>query len=307
MYELKKDSMLYYRRKILLALLETFGGKLTAKSLQKYLFLLTRGQEVRIYDFIPYKYGCFSFQANQDILTLMKYGYVDVAETPNGRYIRLLRAEDYEALLRPSDKELLRDVKTKFGSMSQNELIRYTYVKYPFYAIRSSIAQEILTTEEYKNVLAQEKEHTNAALFTIGYEGLTLEAYINKLILNGIAVLCDVRKHAYSQKYGFSKSQLQKACEGVNIEYVHIPDLGIESEYRQHLQTQQDYDELFRLYDETVLESNKTALERIVYLLKEKRRIALTCFEKNPIQCHRSHVAKGVLQAKDANYELINL
>lgn len=30
--------MLYYRRKILLALLEVFEGQLTAKSLQKYLF-----------------------------------------------------------------------------------------------------------------------------------------------------------------------------------------------------------------------------------------------------------------------------
>ena len=38
--------MLYYRRKILLALLETFGGKLTAKSLQKYLFLFTRKQDL---------------------------------------------------------------------------------------------------------------------------------------------------------------------------------------------------------------------------------------------------------------------
>ena len=36
--------MLYYRRKILLALLEMLSGHLTAIQIQKYLFLLTRLQ-----------------------------------------------------------------------------------------------------------------------------------------------------------------------------------------------------------------------------------------------------------------------
>ncbi len=33
-------------------------------------------------------------------------------------------------------------------------------------------------------------------------------------------------------KFGFSKSQLQAACLGVEIEFVHIPQLGIESDKR---------------------------------------------------------------------------
>ncbi|HBN05224.1 MAG TPA: hypothetical protein DD434_05475, partial [Bacteroidales bacterium] len=66
---------MYYRRKILLALLSLFGGKLTAKQLQKYLFLFTRLQDTKSFDFVPYHYGCFSFQANQDIATLTTYGY----------------------------------------------------------------------------------------------------------------------------------------------------------------------------------------------------------------------------------------
>lgn len=68
--------MLYYRRKILLALLEVFEGQLTAKSLQKYLFLFTRSQSEKTFDFVPYRYGCFSFQANQDIATMAKYGFI---------------------------------------------------------------------------------------------------------------------------------------------------------------------------------------------------------------------------------------
>ena len=81
--------MLYYRRKILLAMLETFGGQLTATSFQKSLFLFTRKQENKAFDFVPYKYGCFSFQANQDIATMSKYGYLEVSETETGRHIKL--------------------------------------------------------------------------------------------------------------------------------------------------------------------------------------------------------------------------
>lgn len=77
--------MTYYRQKILLALLEVFNGRLTAKQLQKLLFLATRRQDIKSYDFIPYYYGCFSFQANQDVLTLSNKNILLIAETPNGR------------------------------------------------------------------------------------------------------------------------------------------------------------------------------------------------------------------------------
>ncbi|MCS2389053.1 DUF488 domain-containing protein [Bacteroides thetaiotaomicron] len=62
-------------------------------------------------------------------------------------------------------------------------------------------------------------------------------------------MLCDVRKNAYSQKYGFSKGQLEKACTGVGIKYIHIPQLGIESEQRQDLKSQKDYEILFESYE----------------------------------------------------------
>ena len=41
------------------------------------------------------------------------------------------------------------------------------------------------------------------------------------------------------------RSQLQNACEGVGIKYKHIPDLGIDSDKRQELNTQTDYNNLF--------------------------------------------------------------
>ena len=299
--------MLYYRRKILLALLETFGGQLTAKSLQKYLFLLTRKQETKAFDFVPYKYGCFSFQANQDIATMGKYGYLEVSDTETGRYIVLKERKDYSAELNLFDRLILSSIKSEFGDMSQNDLIRYTYVNYPFYATKSAIASQILTQEEQNKVAAQVRTFTEPVLFTIGYEGLSLEAYINKLIINDVRVLCDVRKNAYSQKYGFSKSQLQQACTGVGIEYIHIPELGIESAERQTLVSQQDYDMLFARYEQTTLKANEPYLGIILNKITEKGRVALTCFEREPVQCHRGRVAKKLMSLPNKEYDLKNL
>lgn len=299
--------MLYYRRKILLAILETFGGQLTAKSLQKYLFLFTRRQENKAFDFVPYKYGCFSFQANQDIITLGKYGYLDISDTKLGRYIKLKDNKNYSAELDLFDRHNLASVKAEFGEMSQNELIKYTYIKYPFYATKSAIASQLLTKDEQAKVSAQVRTFTEPMLFTIGYESLTLEAYITKLILNDVRVLCDVRKNAFSQKYGFSKSQLEQACAGVDIEYIHIPQLGIESEERKDLLSQHDYDILFARYEKTTLKTNESYLEIILEKIKEKKRVALTCFEKEPIQCHRGRVAKKLMSLPNKKYDLKHL
>jgi hypothetical protein len=49
----------YYRRKVILALLESFDGELGKISFQKLLFLFTRHQEKPAFDFVPYKQGCF--------------------------------------------------------------------------------------------------------------------------------------------------------------------------------------------------------------------------------------------------------
>lgn len=295
-------KMLYYRRKILLALLETFGGNLTAKSLQKYLFLFTQTQENPAFDFIPYKYGCFSFQANQDILTMQKYGYIEIIEKENGRLISLQKGKPIFPLLIDSDQIKLKETKKRFEHFSQTELIRFTYKKHPYYAINSTIAQDLLTETELKIVEQQKVNKSEQQLFSIGYEGISLETYINKLIQNDVHVLCDVRKNAFSQKYGFSKNQLQKACEGVGIQYLHIPELGIESDKRQTLNSQKDYDILFEQYEQTTLKEKKEYIFKIQHIIEVEKRVALTCFEKDPAQCHRTRIIKVLMNLPEIKY-----
>jgi uncharacterized protein (DUF488 family) len=105
-------------------------------------------------------------------------------------------------------------------------------------------------------------------------------------------------------KYGFSKKPLKTACEGVGIDYIHIPEVGIESDKRHGLNTQADYDKLFKIYKLDTLPQQTAKQEEILLLLKNKKRIALTCFEANIHHCHRKHLAESISEIKGFSYEL---
>ncbi|MDA3800375.1 MAG: DUF488 family protein [Kiritimatiellae bacterium] len=291
---------MYYRRKILMALLQMFSGELDKLTLQKLLFLVTTYQNKKSYDFVPYKYGCFSFQANADLCTLMKYNLVSETET-SWKYIG---DEDYLNTLKEKDRSIIEYIKSQYGSLSTDELIRFTYNKYPYYAINSTIAKKLLSEEELKQVEEQKTVGSETVLFTIGYEGISLESCINRLLANDIKLLCDVRKNSFSMKYGFSKSQLSKACNGVGIKFIHIPEVGINADKRRALNSQADYDKLFDEYKQTVLVEASEEQNEILSLLKKEKRIALTCFEANINQCHRKHLAESISKLQRFNYKL---
>lgn len=294
---------MYYRRKVILALLESFDNELSKISFQKLLFLFTKHQQKPAFDFVPYNYGCFSFQSYADMRTMMKYGQVNEDQEK----WRKTDKTNYIVTLSAKDKQVLSYIKSKFGNSTPDELISYTYKTYPFYALKSTIAGKILDKAELKRVKETVPENNDTILYTIGYEGISLEQYLNKLIQNDVKMLCDVRKNSLSMKYGFSKGQLQKACEGLGIAYVHIPDLGIDSDKRQSLNSQSDYDRLFKQYEKTTLLENKKAITTVLDLLKKNERIALTCFEAHECQCHRGTLAKAITQLPEWKYELKHL
>ena len=89
--------------------------------------------------------------------------------------------------------------------------------------------------------------------------------------------------------------------------YVHFPDLGISSKYRQILNSQSDYDNLFSSYKSKNLSKTKSDQMAILNLLMEHKRIALTCFEKNICQCHRKHLAESIEVLFNYQYEVIHI
>jgi len=290
--------MLVYRQKVLLALLEAFGGNLQATDFQKYLFLYTQKCErEKSYDFVPFKFGCYSFQAAVDKKKLEEKGYLKPEkgwelQKPDISYSHVLKKG--EAL------KISRFFET-FKNMKGKALIHYVYTNYPYYAINSEIAESNLNAQELSVVQdAKPIRKRKHLLATIGYEGGSVENYLNRLIESDIRLLVDVRKNPISRKYGFSKNTLSKLLGNLGIEYVHIPELGIESSERQSLNTQNDYDRLFSKYEKTVLLEQEDALDSVLGLYEDKKRIALTCFEKEHFQCHRGRVVNKLLEMDDS-------
>lgn len=294
---------MYYRRKVILSLLEVFENKIDKISFQKLLFLFTRMQDKPSYHFVPYKQGCFSFQSYADLRTMMNYGQVSEVKD---QWIKEYDAHCVSSL-NYKDQEALKVVKDQYGSYSSNELIELTYRNYPYYAVKSTIAGKFLTNEEQISVTNSIPKLELTTLFTIGYEGLSLEEYFNKLIINNVQVLCDVRKNPVSMKYGFSKNQLQRTCENLEIKYLHFPELGIESDKRKGLSSPDDYNDLFKEYEGITLNENKNAVTQLFDLLKQNKCIALTCFEANHLQCHRSILANAIVGLPGWEYELKHL
>lgn len=279
----------------MLGILEEFGGTLNHTDFQKILFLVTRKQEKKSFDFIPYKFGCFSFHANQDLLTLGKYNLVKSTSTNKSSNWTLTESTiNFYGELKKEDQSAIKSVKREIEGFSQKDLIKYTYIKYPYYATKSQIAEEILSEKEFVFVKNQQRNITIQEFFTIGYEGISLENYLNKLIINDVRLLCDVRKNSLSMKYGFSKSQLKNACESIGIKFIHVPELGIESDKRQVLNSMSDYNKLFEEYENTTLKENDKSLQYLFNLVKEYKRVAITCFEKEVTMCHRGRVLKAL-------------
>ncbi|WP_103665012.1 DUF488 domain-containing protein [Gracilimonas amylolytica] len=277
---------MYYRRKVILALIERFGGELKPTHFQKLLLVFTRRQRKPAFEFVPYKYGAFSFQARADKGTMIKYG-----QLKDSKHWVFSANQSYLEELNQTDQKILNELWKQFNNYSIEELVKYTYREFPFYATRSEIAEDLLTEDELKRVELSRPKNTGNILYTIGYEGISAEEYMNRLYSKQVNLLVDVRKNSMSMKYGFSKSQLKNMCQKMGIEFLHIPELGIESDKRQNLNTPKDYELLFDEYKRETLPNRDTELNQLKELTEKYERVAITCFEREHTSCHRHKIS----------------
>ena len=269
----------YKRQRFLLAFIRQLHGSVTTTDLQKLVFLNTKAEASDYYEFLPYKYGSYSFQLAEDLEILERDGYITAKSSSKSTIIKAIGKYKSENAFR---------IPTERG----DSLIRKAYIEYPYYAINSEIIDRIFSIEELEHFekLKQKYTQTEQVLLTIGYEGKSIEDFINTLIKNDIQLLCDIRKNPLSRKFGFSKGKLMHIANTVGIRYVHIPELGIESDNRKSLETIEDYKRLFNDYADT-LPNRMLFLEYVHSLLQSCTRIALMCYEQEAKMCHR-HVIR---------------
>ncbi len=269
----------FNRQKFLLVLLKQLDV-ISATDFQHLIFLSHQEEKsLNYYDFVQYGKKWISFQASADLEVLKEKGWILIDNN-----ISLQENLNLEKSIKKEELWLI------------NRLI------YKYKNIRGNLLTQLID-ELNKNILIK-KNKQNAELFTIGYEGSSLEEYLNKLINNNIQVLYDIRKNPLSRKFGFSKNILSDLLPQFGIEYRHLPELGIVSEKRQDLNTESDYRKLFSEYEKHLPEKS-VYLEELANTLEEGKSIALTCFEKKPSFCHR-HCVSNYLK-KHYNFGVTHL
>ncbi|MCX6748972.1 MAG: DUF488 domain-containing protein [Candidatus Pacearchaeota archaeon] len=131
----------------------------------------------------------------------------------------------------------------------------------------------------------------NDSIYTIGYEGYTIEKFIKKLKDSNIQQLIDVREIALSRKNGFSKSILTSELKKEGIIYRHLPELGSPKEIRHQLYQDWDYEKFFKEYQKHINDEDVMQNISIIEGLAKRRKSVLMCFEKDFKKCHRSIIA----------------
>ncbi|WP_293266751.1 DUF488 domain-containing protein [Neptunomonas sp.] len=137
--------------------------------------------------------------------------------------------------------------------------------------------------------MAEKLRKNMGTIFTIGYEGTTISDFLDTLRSNHIDVLLDVREFPISRKKGFSKNQLRSHLEVVGIEYKHEKSLGSPKPVRTRLYESKNYKNFFTEFDLYLSDQNEI-LERVTSEVSGN--VALMCFEKDVMTCHRKSVAR---------------
>lgn len=140
---------------------------------------------------------------------------------------------------------------------------------------------------------------------TIGYEGLKLDDFLEKLKENNVSVLVDVRQNPISRKSGFSKSHLEMLLQQNNINYIHFQRLGTPWELRNRFKKDGDYEAFFEEYKEYLM-NQKNWLDYLRGLI-DKTTCCLMCFEKDHQECHRQIISSTIEEMSAGSLEVIGV
>lgn len=277
-----------YRQRTLLHLIKLAGGHATKLQVTKWAFLLANESKAKggdsFYQFLPYKYGPYSFCLYQEANAMLSQGLLTARDdktwalTDAGRGIASSTPDEFKADA--------AEIYQRYGQIDNRRLLDDVYTRYPWFSVNS----------EVKRLATRPK--AEPAIYTAGYEGMTIDGFLNRLMETGIERLIDVRSNPVSRRYGYHKSTLARLCGDVGIAYVHFPQLGIASEERQELLALDDRDTLFANYEANVLPNQKSSIHEVARLMSERASV-LVCMEADPADCHRSRLAQAVSQLLD--------
>lgn len=155
------------------------------------------------------------------------------------------------------------------------------------YHIIMSTNIEIIVIEQFEQnyVNIYKKVDDVGKIYTIGYEGKTVDEFLRVLEKAKISIVIDVRENPNSRKKGFSKKILSETLNNNGIQYRHIAELGTPKKIRIEYQNSGNIDRLLNEY-RNYLAENPEHIRTLMDAIGDKS-ACLLCLEKLPTQCHR--------------------
>lgn len=129
------------------------------------------------------------------------------------------------------------------------------------------------------------------SITTVGYEGTTVDRFLDALTAAGVETVVDVRAVASSRRPGFSKTKLAAHLAGAGIGYLHLRGLGTPADGRAASRAGR-HDEMRDVFREHLATPEAHHdLVALAGLVETGRCVCLLCYEADPATCHRRLVA----------------
>ncbi len=140
-------------------------------------------------------------------------------------------------------------------------------------------------------------------IYSVGYEGTTVEELADRLAHHGVSLLVDVRLQPWSRRPGFSRQPLSVALAMAGIEYVHEPLFGNPLENREAYR--QGDPAAVQVVRERVERNGQVALDKLIREARY-RDVAVLCVERESSRCHR-RVITDLAKDKVLGLEIVDL
>jgi uncharacterized protein (DUF488 family) len=145
---------------------------------------------------------------------------------------------------------------------------------------------------------------SKSPLVSLGYEGRSVDELVARLLSKSVTVLVDVRLTPLSRKPGLSKRKLAESLNAAGIGYLHLRALGNPRDNRAPFRTGSAHSHA-SYREHIATPEGEQALKKVAELLEDET-VALLCFERDHLACHR-HLVAVELQRVEPTLDLIRL
>ncbi|HHT81373.1 MAG TPA: DUF488 domain-containing protein [Spirochaetales bacterium] len=298
-----------HNRKVYLYMVRQARTQISLGKAQLLMFLAMQKSTTKHYHFIPTEEGPFSLVLEDDTIAMLKKGLL-TKENQKGPSEQALtiKAGLYEEKMMPKDedKQLMDSILDAYQAKNEKELLKTAIAMKPFYGTHfkeTTISKQDNQTQSKIIEIQKTIKDAKRALYTIGYEKISLDEFMLLLLLHGIQTVIDVRETTTSRRREFSKHPLEQAFNKVGLDYISMPEVGIPSEIRNKILKDGDHQDLLVWYSKHVPQKSGEYAKQVATAVKAGN-TALMCYEKDPKECHRTPFAQF---CKETHPEITNI